>query len=367
MEVPQLDLKTQYAAIKKELRQAVDEVMESCQYILGPYVRDFEEDVASYCQTEYAIGVASGSDALLLSLRACDVGPGDEVITSPYSFFATAGVISHLGAVPVFADIDPRTYNIDADHIAAKITPRTKVIMPVHLFGQCAETDAIIAVAGQHDIKVIEDAAQAIGAEHHGRKAGSRGHLGCFSFFPSKNLGGLGDGGMVVCNDPELAERVRILRVHGGERRYYHSVVGYNSRLDALQAAALRVKLKYLDRWTEKRRQHAHFYDQQLEELTVVTPYAEPHNRHIYNQYTIRATDRDELHEFLRQHGVGTALYYPLPLHLQECYRQLNYRTGDLPEAERAARETISLPVYPELTRQQQEYVVSRIAAFVSK
>jgi dTDP-4-amino-4,6-dideoxygalactose transaminase len=367
MKVPLLDLQAQYAAIREELRAAVDEVMESCRFILGPYVQEFEKAVADYCGAQHAIGVASGTDALLLSLRACQVEPGDEVITTTYSFFSTAGVISRLGARPVFVDIDPRTYNIAADLIAEKITPRTKAIMPVHLYGQCAEMDPILALAEEHGLRVVEDAAQAIGAEYRGKKAGTMGHLGCFSFFPSKNLGGLGDGGMVISDDEQLADLVRILRVHGSKPKYYHSIVGYNIRLDALQAAALQVKLKYLDEWTEGRRQHAALYDERLQGLPVVTPHAEEYNRHIYNQYTIRVSDRDGLQQHLKDHQVGTALYYPLPLHLQECYRDLGGQEGDLPEAEKAARETLSIPVYPELSRQQQEYVVEQIGEFVSK
>jgi dTDP-4-amino-4,6-dideoxygalactose transaminase len=364
MNVPLLDLKAQHTTIREELRAAMDEVMESCSFILGPHVQRFEEAMAAYCGTACAVGVASGSDALLLSLRACGIGPGDEVITVPYSFFSTAGVISQLGATPVFVDIDPKTYNINPDLIAEKITPVTKVIMPVHLFGQCAEMDPIMALAEEHDLTVVEDAAQAIGAQYHGRKAGSIGHLGCFSFFPSKNLGGAGDGGMVVTDDPGLAELVRILRVHGSKPQYFHSIVGYNSRLDALQAAVLRVKLKYLDGWTEKRREHANIYNQLMKDLPVVTPHAEDYNRHIYNQYTIRVENRDGLQKYLKEKTVGTALYYPLPLHLQECYRDLGYRQGDLPESERAAQQTISIPVYSELTRQQQEYVVEQITDF---
>jgi len=365
MKVPLLDLQAQYATIRKELRAAVDEVMESCRFILGPYVQEFEKAVADYCGARYAVGVASGTDALLLALRACQVGPGDEVITTPYSFFATAGVISRLGAVPVFADIEPETYNINPDLIAEKITPRTRVIMPVHLYGQCAEMDPILEVAEKHGLKVVEDAAQAIGAEHHGRKAGTMGHLGCFSFFPSKNLGGLGDGGMVVTDDEDLADLVRILRVHGSKPKYYHSIVGYNSRLDALQAAALQVKLNYLDEWTEGRRRHAAIYDERLRDLDLVTPRSWEYNRHIYNQYTIRVADRDGLQQHLKEHDIGTALYYPLPLHLQECYRDLGGREGDHPEAEGAARETISIPVYPELSEEQQEYVIGQISSFL--
>jgi dTDP-4-amino-4,6-dideoxygalactose transaminase len=367
MKVPLLDLQAQHAAIRKELRAKVDEVMDSCQYILGPYVEEFERAVAGYCGTRHAVGVASGTDALLLALRACGVSPGDEVITTPYSFFSTAGVISHLGARPVFVDIEPRTYNIDPGLVAGKITPQTRAIMPVHLYGQCAEMDPIVALAERHGLKVVEDAAQAIGAEHHGRKAGGMGHLGCFSFYPSKNLGGLGDGGMVVTNDEELADLVRLLRVHGGRRKYYHAIVGYNSRLDGLQAAALKVKLNYLDEWTERRRRHAAIYDEHLQDLDLVTPHAEEYNRHIYNQYTIRIADRDGLQRHLTARGIGTALYYPLPLHLQECYRDLGGREGDCPESERAAGETISIPVYPELSAEQQGYVIDQIRSFLGK
>jgi len=367
MKVPLLDLQAQYATIREELRTAVDEVMESCRFILGPYVQEFEKSVAEYCGARHAIGVASGTDALLLSLRACQVETGDEVITTPYSFFATAGVISRLGAKPVFVDIDPKTYNIDTDRIAKKITSRTRVIMPVHLYGQCAEMEPILSLAETHGLRVVEDAAQAIGARHHGKQAGTMGHLGCFSFFPSKNLGGLGDGGMVVTDDDQLADLVRILRVHGSKPKYFHSIVGYNSRLDALQAAALQVKLKHLDEWTEGRRRHAALYDERLRDLPLVTPHAEKYNRHIYNQYTIRVSDRDGLQQHLKEHGVGTALYYPLSLHLQECYRDLGGREGDHPETEGAARETISIPVYPELSGEQQEYVVEQVRAFVGK
>ena len=367
MKVPLLDLQAQYATIREELRATVDEVMESCRFILGPYVQEFEKAVAEHCGARHAIGVASGTDALLLSLRACEVEPGDEVITTTYSFFATAGVISRLGARPVFVDIDPKSYNIDTDRIAEKITARTKVIMPVHLYGQCAEMDPILSLAEAHGLRVVEDAAQAIGAQHHGKQAGTIGHLGCFSFFPSKNLGGLGDGGMVVTDDDQLADLVRILRVHGSKPKYYHSIVGYNSRLDALQAAALQIKLKHLNEWTEGRRRHAALYDEQLRDLPLVTPHAEKYNRHIYNQYTIRVSDRDGLQQHLKEHGVGTALYYPLPLHLQECYRDLGGREGDYPDAEQAARETVSIPVYPELSGEQQEYVIEQVRAFVGK
>ena len=367
MKVPFLDLKRQYSAIKKEIDEAVFSVLSNTQFILGPEVKSFEEKVAAYCGTKFAIGVASGTDALLLSLRACGVKPGDEVISTTYSFFATAGVISRLGAVPVFVDIDPETYNIDPGLIEKKITPKTKAIMPVHLFGQCADMDPIMNIAKKHNLKVVEDAAQAIGAEYKGRKAGAIGDFGCFSFFPSKNLGGVGDGGMVVSNDTDMAEMVRILRVHGSKPKYYHSIVGYNSRLDTLQAAILGVKLKYLDGWTKKRREHAEIYDSAFKHLDMVTPKEESFNYHIYNQYTIAVKNRDKLRDFLKERQIGNDIYYPVPLHLQECYRFLGYNKGDLPVSGRKAEEVVSIPIYPELAKEEQEYVISSIKEFVNR
>jgi len=361
MNVPFLDLKRQYASIKEELDQAIFSVLSHTKFILGPEVEAFEEKVAQYCGTKFAVGVASGTDALLLSLRACGVGPGDEVITTGFSFFATAGVISRLGGIPVYVDIDPETYNIAPDKIEGKITPKTKAIMPVHLFGQCADMDPIIKVAKKHKLKVVEDAAQAIGSEYRGKKAGNLSDFGCFSFFPSKNLGAAGDGGMVVTNDPDMADLVRILRVHGSKPKYYHSIVGYNSRLDALQAAILSVKLKYLDEWTKKRREHAEVYNAAFKGLDVVTPKEEEFNYHIYNQYTIALKKRDRLREVLKENQIGHDVYYPVPLHLQECYRSLGYKEGDLPVTEEKAGEVVSIPVYPELTSEEQNFVIETI------
>ena len=376
MNIPLLDLKAQYATIKDEIKTAIDDVLESQYFILGPKVGQFEQEIAKYCHVQHAVGVASGSDALLLAMMAIDVGYGDEVITTPYTFFATAGSISRLGAQPVFVDIDPKTYNINPDLIEKQITKRTKAIIPVHLYGQCADMDPILEIAQRHNLYVIEDAAQAIGAEYKGKKAGSIGHIGCLSFFPSKNLGGYGDGGMVITNDAELAEKIRVLRVHGAKSKYYHSVIGCNSRLDALQAAVLSIKLKYLDGWSEKRRKNAEIYNQLFAaDVDVVLPHVEAYNYpvakrrgealvHIYNQYIIRAKRRDALREFLRKHSIGTEIYYPVSLHLQKCYADLGYGQGDFPESERAVEETLALPIYPELTYEQQEDVAEAVKTF---
>ena len=366
MKVPLLDLKRQYQSIKNEIDGAVQKVLEGTQFIMGPEVKTLEENVTKYCGTKYGIGVASGTDALLLSLRVCGVGSGDEVIIPTFTFFATAGVVSRLGATPVFVDIDPDTYNIDPQLIEKKITRNTKAIIPVHLFGQCADMDPILEIAQKHNLKVVEDAAQAIGARYKGKKAGSRGDLGCFSFFPSKNLGGAGDGGMVVTHDESLADLVRKLRVHGATQKYYHSIVGYNSRLDTLQAAILDVKLRYLDQWSAKRNEKAKVYDQAFKDLDIVTPKVEKFNNHIYHQYTIAVKNRDGLKEHLTKNQIGWAVYYPLPLHLQECYKSLGHRQGDLPVSERKANEVISLPIFPELTTQEQEFVIESIKSFLS-
>lgn len=367
MKVPFLDLKREYASIRKEIDQAISEVLNHAQFILGPEVKALEEEIARYCETKYAIGVASGTDSLLLSLRACGVEPGDEVITSTFSFFASAGVIANLKAKSVFVDIDPFTYNIDPLQIEKKITKKTKVIMPVHLFGQCADMDPISAIAEKHKIKVVEDAAQSIGAMYKGKKAGSIGNAGCFSFYPSKNLGGAGDGGMVVTNDPDLAEKLRLLRVHGSQTKYVHSIVGYNSRLDILQAAILEVKLKYLDSWHEERRENAAYYDRTFKEMDLITPRVESFNYHIYNQYTIAVKDREKLKEHLAQNQIGFDTYYPLPLHLQKCFEDLGYRKGDLPNAEKKAQEVLSLPIYPELKREEQDFVIEKIGELVRR
>jgi len=369
-EIPLLDLQSHFQAIEQEVLQAIKAVYDHKKFILGPEVRKLEEAIASYSGVDYAVGVASGSDALLLSLMALDVGAGDEVITTPYTFFATASSIYRLGATPVFIDIDERTYNILPSQLEAKVTSKTKAIIPVHLYGQCADMDSIMEVAVKHSIPVIEDAAQAIGAEYgkgdRRKKAGSIGSMGCFSFFPSKNLGGIGDGGMIVTNDPQLAEKVSILRNHGSEPKYYHKIVGVNSRLDTLQAAVLLVKLQYLDGWTQKRQQNAQFYNRLFEQanLDITLPFIEHQNRHIYNQYVVRTKMRDQLREFLKEKGIGTEIYYPLPLHLQECFSGLGYHEGDLPNSERAARETLALPIYPELSHQMQEEVVDSIKEF---
>lgn len=361
MQVPLLDLKRQYRSIKNELDQAVLSVLADTKFIMGPEVKSFEEKIAEYCGSKFAIGVASGTDALLLALKACGVESGDEVITTPFSFFATAGVITRLGATPVFVDIDPDSYNIAPDLIEKKITSKTKAIVPVHLYGQCADMDPINQIAKKHDLKVVEDAAQAIGAKYKGKKAGTLGDFGCFSFFPSKNLGAAGDGGMVVTDNPEMADLVRILRVHGAKPKYYHSIVGYNSRLDTLQAAILSVKLRYLDGWTAKRREHVSAYNSAFKGLNLITPKEEDFNYHIYHQYTIAVKNREKLSAVLKENQIGHEVYYPVPLHLQKCYQSLGYKEGDLPVAERKAREVISLPIYPELTVEEQNFVIENV------
>ncbi len=367
MPIPLVDLKAQYRTIKDEINEAIAEALESQWFILGPNVNELEDRIADYCDVKHAVGVASGSDALLLALMAIHIGHGDEVITTPFTFFATAGSVSRLGARPVFVDIDPRTYNIDPQLIEEKITDRTKAIIPVHLYGQCADMDPILKIAEKHDLCVIEDAAQAIGASYKDRQAASIGHLGCLSFFPTKNLGGYGDGGMILTDDEELAEKLKILRAHGSKPKYYHSVVGCNSRLDALQAAILLAKLKHLDSWNDARRQNAKIYDSLFADMDVVTPHTEDFNFHIYNQYVIRVANRDELKAFLKEEGIGTEIYYPVPLHLQECYSELGHKPGDMPVSAEASRQTLALPVYAELTQEQQEEVVERIGGFFSR
>jgi dTDP-4-amino-4,6-dideoxygalactose transaminase len=367
MNVPLLDLRAQFQTIRGEVMAAVERVFESQHFILGPEVEAFESAAAEYCRVKHAIGCGSGSDALLLALTALGVGPGDEVVTASFSFFATAGSITRLGARPVFVDISPDDFNIDPDLIERAITPRAKAILPVHLYGQCAEMDAIRKVAERHNLPVVEDAAQAIGAGYHELRAGVIGAVGCFSFFPSKNLGGAGEGGLMTTDDDHLAEKLRLLRVHGMRPKYYHQVVGVNSRLDALQAAVLGVKLKYLDRWSDARRRNAEHYGRLFAEAgveEVATPAVRPNRRHIFNQYTIRCSRRDELMDFLKRRGVGSEIYYPVPLHLQECFAYLGYKPGDLPVTERTSRECLSLPVYPELTEEMRRYVVEQIAEF---
>jgi dTDP-4-amino-4,6-dideoxygalactose transaminase len=365
--VPLLDLKAQYASIKDEIRAAIDRVLESQHFILGPEVEALEKEVAAYSQCEFAIAVSSGTDALLVALMALEIRPGDEVITTPYSFFATAGVIARLGARPVFVDIEPTTFNINPGLVSAAVTSRTRAIMPVHLFGRCADMGPIMKVAAEHKLVVIEDAAQAIGArDDYGRRAGTIGDAGCLSFFPSKNLGAFGDGGMVITNDASLAEMLRILRVHGGKPKYYHQIVGGNFRLDAIQAAVLRVKLGYLGAWTKARRANAERYQALFEEMRLLGRAVPPKDvpGHIYNQFVVRFDDRDGLQEFLKKRGVGSEIYYPVPLHLQPCFEYLGHRKGDFPQAEAAAGESLALPIYPELTENMTTSVVEAISSY---
>ena len=368
MRVPFIDLKLQYHSIRSEIQKTMGEVCEEQAFILGIRVESFEKAIAKYLSVSHTVGVASGTDALLLSLMALGVGPGDEVMTSPYSFFATVGSIVRLGAKPVFVDIDDTTFNLNTTRVDSALTPKVKVLLPVHLFGQCSDMATLQTLAREEDLKIVEDAAQAIGAKHNGKMAGVLGDLGCFSFYPTKNLGGFGDGGMVVTQDPDLAEQIRLLRVHGSREPYRHDLVGFNSRLDALQAVVLMIKLNYLPQWTELRRQHAAFYEQLFTQAglidQVLIPKEQPGNYHVYNQYVIRVSRRDELRKFLAKEAVGTEVYYPIPLHLQPCLKHLGHCPGDFPEAERAAQESLALPVYPELTQDQQAYVVEKIKAF---
>jgi dTDP-4-amino-4,6-dideoxygalactose transaminase len=370
MKVPLLDLRAQYATIKTEVRDAIERVCESQRFILGPEVSALEEEVAAFCEARYAVGVSSGTDALLAALMALGVGPGDEVITTTYSFFATAGTIARLGARPVFVDIEPRSFNLDAGMLEARITPRTKVLMPVHLFGRSCDVATVTELAERHRLAVVEDAAQAIGArDDRGRNAGTTGAVGCLSFFPSKNLGAFGDGGMVLTHDPGLAERLRVLRVHGSKPKYHHPIVGGNFRLDALQAAVLRVKLKYLAGWTKARRENAERYRLLFAAAGLGDRVVLPEDRpgHIYNQFVVRCPERDALQRFLGERGVGTEIYYPVPLHLQSCFKDLGHHEGDFPEAEAAAREALALPVYPELSDEAQGYVVTQVRQFYGR
>jgi dTDP-4-amino-4,6-dideoxygalactose transaminase len=377
MDVPLLDLKAQYRAMREELDAAVMAVIESQMFILGPEVSALEAEIAAYSGVAHGVGMSSGTDALLAALMVYDLGPGDEVIVPTYTFFATAGVVARLGATPVFVDVEPTTCNMSADSVLAAVTARTKAIIPVHLYGRMAEMDSYLDMAAEQGIAVIEDAAQAIGAtDTRGRKAGSIGDMGCFSFFPSKNLGGFGDGGMTITRNADIAARLKILRMHGSEPKYYHSMVGGNFRLDALQAAVLRVKLRHLDEWTEGRRRNAARYRElfahariaadvgaaSLADAPVLLP--TDHTGHIYNQFVIRAADRDGLQQHLRASGIGTEIYYPVPLHRQQCFTALGYSAGSLPHSEAAARQTLALPIYAELTEQQLARVVDTIADY---
>ena len=364
MKVPILDLKAQYAAIKDEINLATNQVCESQFFCLGPALAEFEEKIAEYCQSKYAIGLSSGSDALLVSLMALEIKPGDEVITSPFTFFATAGSVTRLGAKPVFVDIDPDSYNIDPALIEEKITEKTRVIIPVHLFGQIARMKPIMEIAERHDLDVIEDAAQSIGATQNGKKCGNFGLCGCFSFYPTKNLGGFGDGGLVTTNDESFAEKIKTLRDHGQKPRYFYKILGGNFRLDCIQAAVLSVKLKYLDEWNDKRRQNAILYDNFFAGSEVKPPQIDSNNVSIYHQYTVTVPKRDRLQEYLAEKEIGSAIFYPHPLHLQECFKQLGYNKGDFPVAERLCEDVLSLPIYPELKKEQIEYVANAILEF---
>ena len=367
-EVRLLDITASYHQILNEVEKEIAETVRSGQFILGPKVSRMEERMASYCQTKYAVGVSSGTDALLIALMALGVGPGDEVITTPYTFFATAGSIIRAGAKPVFADINDITFNIKPEHIERCITSKTKAIIPGHLYGQCADMDPIRQLAEKNGLQVIEDAAQAIGSEYKSRPAGSLGDMGCFSFFPAKNLGCFGDGGLVTTNSEELYKKLKILRVHGSEPKYYHKILGGNFRPDALQAGVVSAKLNFLEGWTEQRRKNAQTYNQLFKD-SAMTPFVqlppEVFPRHVYNQYVLRVENRrDELRAFLNEKRIGCEIYYPIPLHLQECFKSLGYKSGDFPESEKAAKETLALPISHEVDRSQQEYVVETVHQF---
>ena len=367
MQVPLLDLKAQYATIKEEILAAVSEVLESQQCIGGPKVSELEEKIAAISDSRFAVGVSSGTDAILNSLMSLDIVAGDEVITTPFTFFSTAGCIARTGAKPVFADIDPKTYNISPVQIEAMVTDETRAIMPVHLFGQMADMDPIMEIANKYNLAVIEDAAQSITSMYKGKKAGSMGTVGCFSFFPSKNLGGIGDGGMVVTNDEELYSRLFIMRNHGSKPKYYHSYIGGNFRLDPIQAAALLVKLPHLEEWSEARRRNAAYYGKRFAGTVVQTPFVSPDCVTIYNQYCIRVPRRDEVVAHLKKNNIGCEIYYPVPMHLQECFKYLGYKEGDFPESEKAAKEIMALPVYPELSDEMKDYVAETILLFLGR
>jgi dTDP-4-amino-4,6-dideoxygalactose transaminase len=368
-QVPLLDLQAQHRSIREEVLAEITRVVDSQKFILGDDVKALEGEIAAYCSAKFAIGCASGSDALFLALLAAGIGPGDKVLTTPYTFFATVGAICRAGATPVFADIEPDTFNISTDLVKAALAqhPEIRAMIPVHLFGACADMDPLCAMAAERGIVVIEDAAQSIGSEYKGRRAGTVGDIGCFSFFPSKNLGAYGDGGILTTNNPALAEKLAAMRVHGSKKKYYHEWIGVNSRLDALQAAILRIKLRRLDEWTEGRQRNADMYREMLRRLDVPITLPEPtsyQNRHIYNQFVICGERRDELQAYLKQNGIGTEVYYPLPMHVQTCFAHLGYAEGDFPVSERLAKESLALPVYPELAPDDIAYVCTTIKAF---
>ena len=359
MGIPLLDLKAQYLTIKEEIDAAVLNVLDSSKFILGPEMKALEAEVAAFCGTKYGVAVGNGTDALMLTLRAYGVGSGDEVITTPFTFFASAETVSQVGATPVFVDIDPLTLNMDLNKVEEKITPRTKAIVAVHIFGQMLDVERLREIAARHDLIVIEDAAQAIGAEYRGKRAGSLGHAATFSFFPTKNLGAYGDAGMIVTDDEHIAAKLRMLRFHGCQVKYYHDEIGYNSRMDEMQAAILRVKLRYLDRWNGKRRENAQVYNELLAGLPLQTPGIDPLATPIYHLYILRVPEREQVMKALQAAGIANAIYYPVPLHLQKAYSHLAYKAGDLPVAEHACTEALAIPLYPELTREQQEEVVA--------
>lgn len=364
MQIPILDLKKQYQPIKDEILQAISDVCESQYFALGPAVAEFEEKIAKFCGCKYALGISSGTDALLVSLMALKIGPGDEVITTPFTFFSTAGSIARLGAKPVFVDVDPDTYNIDPSGIEEMITKKTRAIIPVHLFGQAADMNTIMQIAQRHKLAVIEDAAQAIGASRDDVQCGNLGDCGCFSFYPTKNLGAFGDGGLVTTNNDSLAEKIRILRDHGQNPRYFYHEIGGNFRLDAIQGAVLSIKLKYLEEWNRKRRQNAEVYDKIFSDSPIKKPVIDNNNICIYHQYTVTVPQRDKLQKYLAENQIGSAVFYPKPLHLQDCFKNLGYKPGDLPIAERLCNEVLSLPVYPELSPEKIEFVARTALQF---
>ena len=366
MKIPIMNIGIQYKQLEEEIDKTMKEIAQSSRFVLGKETENFEQDICKYCNVKYAIGVASGTDALILALTALDIKTGDEVITTPFTFIATAEAITRVGAKPVFVDIDPGTYNIEPAKIEKAITPNTKAIIPVHLYGNPCNMSSILEVAEKHGLKIIEDAAQAIGATYDNQKIGSFGNSGCFSFFPSKNLGAFGDGGMIVTNDKKLAERLRLLRVHGTSSKYRHSIVGFNSRLDNLQAAILSIKLKKLDGWTKIRREIASRYNPAFEDIAI-TPQEQDKGKHVYHLYVLRVKkkNRDEVLELLNENGVESRVYYPVPLHLQECYKALGYKKGDFPESERASLEILALPLFPELKKEQQDYVIQTVKKYL--
>lgn len=367
MKINLLDLHEQYKSIEKDVNEAIKEVLESSTFIMGPNVKALEKEVAEFTGVKHGIGVGNGTDALMLTLKALGIGPGDEVITTPFTFFASAETTSVVGATPVFADIKPDTLCIDEDKLESYITEKTKAIIPVHIFGQMCNMDKIMEIAKKHNLYVIEDACQAIGSEYKGKRAGSIGHVACYSFFPTKNLGCYGDGGMVVTNDDEIADKVRLLRAHGSKVKYHHITIGHNSRLDEMQAAILRVKLKHIEKWNSERNKKAHIYNELLKGVDVVTPTEKEGNYHVYHMYVIQSEKRDEIISYLKENGVATGIYYPVPVHLQEVYKHLGYKEGSLPVSEDACTKTFALPLYPEITLEAQQYVVDKIKEFFAK